>query len=108
MGAATPVEGEAKGDALKVEVRVSPKKANVSSLPKIGKKVGKKAHLWAVTVGKQTFYARRTALVKTRLIKQRQITPGAVKKAVVKSLQKQGETRALAMMKLAEKITFQE
>lgn len=105
---ATPVAGEKKGDALKVEIRVSPKKTNVSSLPKIGKKVGKKAHLWAVTVGNETFYARRTALVKTRLIKKRVITPGAVKKAVVKSLQKQGQTRAVAMMRLAEKITFQE
>lgn len=105
---ATPVAGEAKGQSLNVEVRVSPKKTNVSSLPKIGKKVGKKAHLWAVTVGNETFYARRTALVKTRLIKKRVITPGAVKKAVVKSLQKQGQTRAIAMMRLAEKITFQE
>lgn len=104
----TPVVGEPKGKDLNVVVRCSPKKTNVSSLPKIGKKVGKKAHLWAVTVGNETFYARRTALVKARLINQIVVTPGTIKKKLTKSLQKHGETRAKAMMRLAERITFQE
>jgi hypothetical protein len=103
-----PKDGEAIGENLKVVVRCSPKKANVSSLPKIGKKVGKKAHIWAVTIGNETFYARRTALCKVRLLTLKKQISGKIKKKLVKQLQKQGETRAKAMMRLAERITFQE
>merc|ERR1719183_2127422 len=103
-----PDASEATGSALKVVVRASPKKADVSTLPKIGKKVGKKAHIWAITIDNETFYARRRALVKVKLLKKTNVTPGKVKKKLVKQFQKQGETRAKAMMRLAERITFQE
>ena len=100
--------GEKTGSSLEVSVRCSPKKTDIMSLPKIGRKMGKKAHLWAVTVGNETFYARRTALVKCKLIKNKELTHGKIKKKITKRLQEAGETRGKAMMQLAERITFQE
>ena len=96
------------GDGLDVSVRISPKKTDISSLPKIGKKLGKKAHLWAVEVGSETFYARRTALVKCKLIKKSTLSHGKIKRKIEKRCKDAGETKAKAMMQLAERLTFQE
>ena len=110
-----PSDDERTGESLPVAVKCSPKKVNVKSLPKIAKKKGNKlcvgkvcvikntAHFFAITVGSEVFYVRRTALEKLGLCKA---STTKLEKKVAKNIQQKGETKGRALIKFAQDITF--